>query len=88
MKPFFSPLLFGFAAAVLGTQVSTAGTASATPATVEIAAPAEALTLARVNIDGTPKLIAVSSYGEGVVCGVVLTCGPDAPITYISCAGV
>lgn len=87
MKPFFSPLLFGFAAAVLGTQVSTAGTASAAPATVEIAAPAEALTLARVNIDGTPKLISVSSYKDGAVSGVVLTGAPDDPITAFQALG-
>ena len=77
-----------FAAAVLGTQVSTAGTASAAPATVEIAAPADALTLARVNIDGTPKLISVSSYEEGAVSGVVLTGAPDDPITAFSGSGV
>lgn len=87
MRPFFSPILFGFAAAVLGTQVLIVEVASAAPATVDIAAPAEALTLARINIDGIPKLVSVSSYEEGTVSGLVLTGAPDDPITAFQALG-
>lgn len=87
MRPFFSPILFGFAAAVLSTQVLTVEVASAAPATVDIAAPAEALTLARINIDGTPKLVSVSNYEEGTVSGLFLTGVPDDPITAFQALG-
>lgn len=87
MRPFFLPILFGFAAAVLGTQVLTVEVASAALATVDIAAPTEALTLARINIDGTPKLVSVSNYEEGTVSGLVLTGAPDDPITAFQALG-
>lgn len=87
MKPFFSPILFGFAAVALAAQISFTEEAAASPATVEIAAPSEALTLARVNIDGTSKLVSVSSYEEGAVSGVVLTGAPDDPIAAFQALG-
>ncbi len=80
MRHFFSPILFGFAAVLLSAQIFASGAASASPSTVEVAASAEALTLARVNVDGTPQLISVISYTDGKVSGVVLTGAPDDPI--------
>ncbi|MCE7998304.1 MAG: hypothetical protein HEP70_05550 [Rhodobiaceae bacterium] len=81
MRQFFSPLLFGFAAVLVGAQAAVIDVASASSATVEIAPPAEALTFARINIDGTPKLISVNAYQQGTVSGVLLTGAPDDPIT-------
>jgi len=81
MRLFFSPILFGFTAAVFAAQISFTEEAAASPATVDIAAPSEALTLARVNVAGIPQLISVSSYTGGEIAGVVLTGAPDDPIT-------
>lgn len=81
MKLTPSPFLLSAAALFLGVQISASGAALAATSTIETADPDEAVTLARVTIDGTPKLISVSGYQDGMVSGVVLTGAADDPIT-------
>ncbi|MDF1848881.1 MAG: fumarylacetoacetate hydrolase family protein [Parvibaculaceae bacterium] len=87
MKFFPSPVLAGVAAAIFAAHLSLTGVASASTSTIEIADPSEALTLARVSVNGSPQLMSVSSYVDGDVSGVVLTGAPDDPITAFQALG-
>lgn len=73
-------MLAALAALLLGTSLVSAEDVGGPPATIAIADPSDALTFARVSIDGQPQLLAVSAYEEGTVFGVILTGAPDDPI--------
>jgi len=87
MRLLSTRLLFGFSALLLSSNVSLANVELAPSLTVEIAPPSEALTLARSAVNGSPQLIAVTSYKDGIVSGAVLTGAPDDPITAFQTLG-
>ncbi len=87
MRQVCSPFLAAVAVFLFGTSLVSAEEGAGPTATVVIADPSEALTFARVSIDGGPQLLAVSAYEEGIVSGVVLTGAPDDPITAFQALG-
>jgi 2,4-didehydro-3-deoxy-L-rhamnonate hydrolase len=87
MRLLSTRVLFGFAAVLLSSTASLANGDAAPDFTVEIAPPSEALTLARATVNGSPQLIAVMSYKEGIISGVALTGAPDDPITAFQSLG-
>ncbi len=87
MRRFCSPLLPAIAALLFGGSIVSAEEAAGPPALIAIADPSEALTFARVSIEGTAQLLAVTAYEGETVSGVVLTGAPDDPITAFQALG-
>eukprot|EP00439_Symbiodinium_sp_Y106_P088440 s1_g976.t1 len=87
MREFCSPAFAAFAALLFGTSLASAEGVAVPPATVAIADPSEALTFARILIDGEAQLLAVSAYEDGTVSGLVLTGAPEDPISAFQALG-
>ncbi len=81
MRPFCARTFLVFSALLLSINALRASQDLVLPNSVEIAAHSEALTFARANVNGTPQLIAVTSYKDAFVFGSVLAGVPDDPIT-------